>query len=261
MLHTRQLMGHITSPSSQSYIAGPPPEKEIDKQKLTVNFPDGDADHDEHCQPDIFNASSVADIKATLSFLHNHEASVTARLDALVASQRDFSHELRRLDLLRAHLGSQAGTARAVSHGMLSDAAATAHRISSAVKRLDLEQSRVKATLDVVEQVIELKACVLGVVGSMDAPQDWEMAASYMHRASKIPAEIVQGAFAADIVPTAEVPDPPSVTLEHAAESLCGLFLREFDRAVKDNDGARITRFFIPRFGLPLHSGLPSRRP
>jgi hypothetical protein len=46
------------------------------------------------------------------------------------------------------------------------------------------------------------------------------------------------------MVPTAEVPDPPSVTLDSAAESLCGLFLREFDKAVKENDGAKITRFF-----------------
>ncbi|PGH19042.1 hypothetical protein AJ79_00076 [Helicocarpus griseus UAMH5409] len=192
----------------------------------------------------IYNARTVADIKATLSHLHDREASVTARLDALVASQKDFSRELGRLDLLRAHLGSQASTTRAISHGMLADAASTADRISSAVRRLDLEQSRVKATLEVVEQVVELKACVLGVAGSMGASQDWEMAASYMNRASKIPSEVVNGAFAAEIVPTTEVPDPPSVTLENAAESLCGLFLREFDRAVKDNDDAKITRFF-----------------
>lgn len=195
-------------------------------------------------EPDIFNASSVADIKATLSHLHDREAAVTTRLDALIASQKDLSRELGRLDLLRAHLGSQASSTRAISHGMLSEAAGTAHRISSAVKKLDLEQSRVKATLEVVEEVVELKACVLGVAGSMGASQDWETAASYMNRAAKIPSDVVNGNFAAEIVPTAEVPDPPSVTLENAAESLCGLFLREFERAVKENDGAKITRFF-----------------
>ncbi|KAF9884713.1 hypothetical protein FE257_001342 [Aspergillus nanangensis] len=194
--------------------------------------------------PDIFNASSVAEIKATLSHLHDQEASVTARLDALVASQKDFSRELGRLDLLRAHLGSQSTTTRSISHGMLSDAAATADRISSAVRRLDLEQSQVKATLEMVEQVAELKACVLGVAGSMGAPQDWETAASYLNRASKIPPEVIHGGFAAEMVPTAEVPDPPNVTLDNAAESLCGLFLREFDKAVKETNGAKITRFF-----------------
>jgi hypothetical protein len=42
----------------------------------------------------------------------------------------------------------------------------------------------------------------------------------------------------------AEVPDPPSVTLEAAAESLCGLFLREFEKAAKDGNGTKVTRFF-----------------
>ncbi|KAF7524331.1 hypothetical protein PCG10_005815 [Penicillium crustosum] len=195
-------------------------------------------------QPDIFNASSVAEIKATLSHLHTQEASVTARLDALVTSQKDLSRELGRLDLMRANIGTHASTTRSISHGMLSEAAGTADRISSAVRRLDLEQARVKATLEVVEQVAELKACALGVAGSMGAPQDWENAASYLHRAAQIPASVVNGAFAAEMVPTAEVPDPPSVTLDNAAESLCGLFLREFEKAVKENDGAKITRFF-----------------
>ncbi|OJD23643.1 hypothetical protein ACJ73_05003 [Blastomyces percursus] len=215
------------------------------REKRQTNGQDNSTHNPDPGNPtDIYNARTIADIKATLSHLHDREAAVTARLDALITSQKDFSRELGRLDLLRAHLGSQATAARAISHGMLADAASTADRISSAVKRLDLQQSRVKATLDVVEQVAELKACVLGVAGSMGASQDWEMAASYMNRASKIPEEVIHGDFAAEIVPTAEVPDPPSVTLETAAESLCGLFLREFERAVKANDDAKITRFF-----------------
>jgi hypothetical protein len=78
----------------------------------------------------------------------------------------------------------------------------------------------------------------------MGAPQDWETAAGYLHRASKIPEDVICGSFAEEIVPTAEVPDPPRVTLDAAAESLCGLFLREFEKATKEGDGARVTRFF-----------------
>ncbi|KAH7058818.1 COG4 transport protein-domain-containing protein [Macrophomina phaseolina] len=193
---------------------------------------------------DIYRAASVAEIQATLAHLNQQEAHVTARLNDLIASQEDLSRELGRLDLLRAHLGTQVVNTRAISNGMLSDAAATANRISSAVKRLDNEQSNVKATLEVVEQVAELKACVLGVHGSMGAPQDWETAASYLNRASKIPPDVVNGSFAEEIVPTAEVPDPPRVTLENAAESLCGLFLREFEKAAKEGDGTAVTRFF-----------------
>lgn len=193
---------------------------------------------------DVFSAKSVAEIKATLVELQQKEASVTEKLDKLVSSQKELQRELSRLDLFRANLSTQAAKTRAISNGMLSDASSTANRISASVKRLDLEQSRVKETLTVVEQVRELKACVLGVSGSMGAPQDWETAASYLSRASKIPPEVVNGKFAARVVPTAEVPDAPNVTLENASESLCGLFQREFDKAVVDNDGARITRFF-----------------
>jgi hypothetical protein len=127
---------------------------------------------------------------------------------------------------------------------MLDSAASTASHLSSKVKELDLEKKRVEETLGVVEQVAELKACVQGVVGSMGAPQDWEAAAGYIARANKIPKHIIEGKFAARIVPSVEVPDAPGVTIETAKESLCGLFLREFEKAAEEGDGSKVTRFF-----------------
>ena len=194
--------------------------------------------------PNMCEVSSVTEIQATLNKLKQYDTAVTTRLNDLISSQKALSRELGKLDLMRANLGSQAVATRSISNNMLSDAASTANRISSAVQRLDLEQARVKATLEVVEQVAELKSCVLGVTGSMGAPQDWETAASYLNRASRIPKKIVCGSFAEEIVPSAEVPDPPNVTLDHAAESLCGLFLREFEKAAQEANGAKVTRFF-----------------
>ncbi|KAI2623587.1 COG4-domain-containing protein [Hypomontagnella submonticulosa] len=192
----------------------------------------------------IHDASNLSDVRAALAALHVRETSVTNRLNALLSSQADLSRELGRLDLLRANLGSQVIATRSISNGMLSSAADTAGRLSSRVKDLDLEKDRVQQTLKVVEQVAELKACVHGVVGSMGAPQDWEAAAGYISRASKVPEPIIRGGFAASMVPSVEVPDAPWVTLENAKESLCGLFLREFEKAAKEGDGAKITRFF-----------------
>jgi hypothetical protein len=239
--------GHATTRAPNRPIAPLPPPAaaarvvDIDACVPSMTVANGDL---EPASSDVFAATSVAEIHAALQQLHHHEATVTRRLNTLIASQKDLSRELGRLDLLRAHLGTQAVNTRAISNGMLSDAAATANRISGAVKRLDREQTNVKATLDVVEQVAELKACVLGVHGSMGAPQDWETAAGYLSRASKIPDEVVNGSFAEEIVPTAEVPDPPRVTLDAAAASLCGLFLREFEKAAKEGDGSKVTRFF-----------------
>lgn len=222
-------------------------------------------------RPDVYTAGSVDDIRNGLAELSQREAAVTARLGTLLQTQKDVSRQLGRLDLARAQLGSQVVATRNISNGMLSSAASTAHRVSGAVKKLDREQAAVKATLEVVEQVAELKACVLGVHGSMGAPQDWETAANYLYRASKIPDAVIDGAFAEETVPTADVPDPPRHTLNAAAESLCGLFLREFEKAAKEADGARVTRFFklfpligrsdvgLDAYGRYVCSGIASR--
>ena len=192
----------------------------------------------------IYEASSLAAIRASLATLHTHDTAVSSRLQSLIASQADLSRELGRLDLLRAHLGTQVVNTRDISNDMLDSAANTASHLSSKVKELDLEKKRVEETLGVVEQVAELKACIQGVVGSMGAPQDWEAAAGYIARSAKVPKSIVEGKFAATIVPSVEVPDAPGITIENAKASLCGLFLREFEKAAGDGDNGKITRFF-----------------
>ncbi|KAK4147908.1 COG4 transport protein-domain-containing protein [Dichotomopilus funicola] len=189
-------------------------------------------------------ATTASDIRTALAALHARESSLTANLDTLVDNHANLGRSLSRLDNLRAGLGAQVIAARGVSNNMLASAADTAARLSGRVRALDLEKQRVEDTLHVVEQVAELKACVAGVVGSMGAPQDWEAAAGYINRAARVPDEIVRGGFAAAVVPTVEVPDPPWVTLEQARESLCSLFLRGFKKAAEDGDAAKVTRFF-----------------
>ena len=181
------------------------------------------------------------------------EASLIAKLDNFAKSHGNVLSEPTRIELLRAQVGSHTVLARSLSNSLLSNASSTASKISGAVKRLGVEQTRVQSTLEVVEQVAELKACVLGVTGSMGAPQDWETAAGYLNRAFKIPGEIVDGSFAEKVVPTGEVPDAPRATLEHAAESLRELFLREFKKAAQEGDGGKVTRVFklFPLIGKP----------
>lgn len=192
----------------------------------------------------VREATNPADVRAALAGLHARESALVRRLQSSLAAQADLGRDLGRLDSLRAGLGTQAIAARSISNNMLANAAHTAGRLSGRVRELDLEKQRVGETLRVVEQVADLKACVGGVVWSMGAPQDWEAAAGHIARASRIPEEIIRGGFAAATVPTVEIPDAPWVTLEDARESLCGLFLREFEKAAKEGDGAKVTRFF-----------------
>lgn len=192
----------------------------------------------------VRDASTPAEVRAALASLHAREADLVRRLQTSLAAQTDLGRDLGRLDNLRAGLGAQVISARSISNNMLANAAHTAGRLSGRVRELDLEKQRVEETLRVVELVAELKACVGGVVWSMGAPQDWEAAAGYVARASRVPEEIIRGGFAAAMVPTVEIPDAPWITLENARESLCGLFLREFEKAAKEGDGTKVTRFF-----------------
>ncbi|AEO70093.1 91274cea-5b74-4060-9662-5fb131e5cfd3 [Thermothielavioides terrestris] len=201
-------------------------------------------DDDNSPSAPLHRATSPAEVRAALSALHAREASLTAHLSTLLTGHASLTRSLSRLDNLRAGLGAQVISARSISSNMLASAADTAARLSGRVRALDLEKQRVEDTLRVVEQVAELKACVAGVVGSMGAPQDWEAAAGYISRAAKVPDDIVRGGFAAAVVPTVEVPDPPWVTLEQARESLCALFMREFKKAAAEGDAAKVTRFF-----------------
>ncbi|RWA14493.1 hypothetical protein EKO27_g574 [Xylaria grammica] len=191
----------------------------------------------------IRDAASLTDVRASLAALHARESAVTSSLEALLASQAELSRDLGRLDDLHNRLVSQAIAFRGLNDALASSAD-TAAQLSDGVNNLDLEKHNVQQTLHVVDQVTELKACVHGAVGSMGAPQDWEMAATYMARASKIPSTLIRSKFAEDMVPSIEVPNTPWITLGNAREGLCQLFLREFDEAAKEGDSVRVTRVF-----------------
>ncbi|TPX17660.1 uncharacterized protein E0L32_012039 [Thyridium curvatum] len=201
---------------------------------------------------EIRDVSTREEVEAALQRLHNHEASLTRRLETVRSSLAELDCHLGKLDSLRANLGSLVIATRTIANATLSNAASTVAKFSSRIDRLDLEERRVDETLEVVELVAELKACVHGVVGSMGAPQDWDSAARYLSRTAKIPEEIIRGGFSAAVVPSTEVPDPPWDTLQEAKHSLCRLFVREFQRAVRDGDEAKVTRYFklFPLIGM-----------
>jgi conserved oligomeric Golgi complex subunit 4 len=74
--------------------------------------------------------------------------------------------------------------------------------------------------------------------------QDWDEAATFLHQSSLLDPSIVNGPLALSAVPTAEIPDPPTVYLSQVSDVLFKLFLREFDAAARVKDEERITRFF-----------------
>ncbi|KAK2673715.1 Conserved oligomeric Golgi complex, subunit 4 [Fusarium oxysporum f. sp. vasinfectum] len=168
---------------------------------------------------DLMAVSSEAELRDVLDLLHEREGALIDKLDAPMKDSRDFRRGLGGLDSLHGDLDMQLIAARSIHRAMLSTAGGTAERLSTMIRALDMEKRRVEATLIVIEQVMELKACIAGLIGSMGAPQDWEAAANYLSLASNIPEDTTR-------------------------KSLCGLFLREFNAATEQGDGEEVARFF-----------------
>lgn len=192
---------------------------------------------------DISECGTYEDLVRSMSQIQLDSQELTSRLKALHETQASpLSYSLQRLDILGAGLsGPQKGARDLIK--MLSDASFVASRISQKVRQLDREQSRVQQSLEYVIQTQELKASIIGIYDATQV-RDWESVAQHIHRASKLPTELVTGKFAEVMVPTEENPESPSIALRIATESFGGLFLREFESAAKAKDVEKITRFF-----------------
>jgi hypothetical protein len=191
----------------------------------------------------------AAEIYAQLADLTQQEDALSARFDSLLASCANLARNFHKLGVLQAQAQSMQ-TASSSLLATLETTAATSERISNNVRNLDAEQARVKETLKYVEEVKELKTCVHGVNQSMEA-QEWEAAAELIYRASLVPKQIVDGQFAAMMVPSAEAPLSPAATIQQASDQLFHFFTRQFMQATSSRDTREITRFFklFPQIG------------
>src|ERR1700721_911234 len=104
---------------------------------------------------DVDTAVSVEDVEKLLDKLLLEEAQVDAKLDDLL----DPNHQpdLTSLSTLQASLQIEEQVSQL--NKRIGPAAETASGLSERVKKLDIEQARVKECLKYVEDVQELKVC------------------------------------------------------------------------------------------------------
>lgn len=84
-------------------------------------------------------------------------------------------------------------------HEVVTERAAVAERISSKVRILDLEQSRVKECIDRVQAITELKDALINVFQAIEKA-DWEAATRHIQRANGINPEMIRSQFAEAVV-------------------------------------------------------------
>ncbi|CED83209.1 Golgi transport complex COD1 protein [Phaffia rhodozyma] len=199
-----------------------------------------------------------------LATLQTLESTLSQDLHALLSDRTtiDSAHTnikklLPRIEQVEAEVGSdehgdgtsrggQLGRSAEKKEGLLKRIGVVneiAERVGGKVRGLDLELKRVREAVDRLNEVMELKTS-LEILRTSIASQDWETAARSCRRAMDVPQEIMEGGFAARVVPTSEYPSLPSQSLHDLRSQLLHIFSRQFGIAAASRDEVATSRFF-----------------
>ncbi|TPX72736.1 hypothetical protein SpCBS45565_g00171 [Spizellomyces sp. 'palustris'] len=196
----------------------------------------------------------INDIQTQLRFLLEEEAEVDLTLDNLMKGRADLENHLKALDSIRSEIGSLRSDATSLLT-VLSETSTLAERISGKVRQLDLEQSRVKDTMGLVEDIQELKKCAGGVEEALNSG-DYELAGHYICRYLSYDPTVVEKIFSGDAADnlyfsgTTSFDDAiqpgktPLEVLKSAQQSLKDKAMDEFDNAVQAGNEENILRYF-----------------
>ncbi|RKO91852.1 COG4 transport protein-domain-containing protein [Blyttiomyces helicus] len=214
---------------------------------------------------DLQNLTEVEAVQMQLRLLNDEETRVDLELDTVMRNQLELERTLDTLEILRPQVGVLKNDASALLQ-VISNTSTLAERISDKVRKLDFEQSRVKATIKVVEDIQDLKNCASGVQSALKS-KDYEQAGRNLRRFLRFDPSTIDKIFSGDdaynaYLPSSEAgPDSrpasstasPVAVLKAAQQTLANVVTDEFDRAVATSNEEGIVRFFkiFPMFGQP----------
>ncbi|KAG9127403.1 hypothetical protein FRC07_014213 [Ceratobasidium sp. 392] len=196
-------------------------------------------------------ATRIEDVLGALSAVEAEESELSHSLAAIVADRERTRNTLVRLESLVPALDGLVRRGEGLGTNV-AKTAATAERVGAGVRNLERLMGRVKAAAERVAQVSDAKASLAALYAAIDQ-RDWETAARHCARAMAVPKEVMDGPFAQVAIPSSDLPNLPSQTLEEARTSLLAVFRKEFDAAAIARDPVAISRFFklFPAINCP----------
>ncbi|KAG0655450.1 hypothetical protein C6P46_000992, partial [Rhodotorula mucilaginosa] len=204
--------------------------------------PHADDDNAKSTALDPAALATRQDIEQNLAMLSAKESDLDEQLANLIQSRGRLTSQLRALENLRQVVRGISDEAGHMANEV-AVVAETADRVGAKVRGLDEEQSRVKECIDMVQAVQDLKSAIASLDAAMQK-QDWESATRSMQRAMAIDADVISSGFAEAVVPTADLPSTPAVTLSQLRASLLETFVSSFRTAAAANDTNNINRYF-----------------
>jgi hypothetical protein len=182
--------------------------------------------------------TNVSQLHKFINLVETTEDQVRNDLDDFIDSRRHIQ-ESKKLELERTELSTSLTDSSSLVQ-LLANSGLLASKITSRVRFLDAERSRVKETVEYVSKVKSLRRNVLTANSAVEI-RDWESAAKAIHEIGQLP---TTGEFINSVVPSTDVPENPDVVLAKWIEGLTDVFKSEFDKAAESKDVENLTKFF-----------------
>ncbi|WAQ92854.1 hypothetical protein PtA15_17A336 [Puccinia triticina] len=198
--------------------------------------------HPVYSREHLARLDSHLELISALTHLESVECQVDQSLSKLLSSSDRIDSALNTIGEIEPIVQDLSEDAAAL-HEVVIERAEVAERLSSKVRVLDLEQSRVKDCIDRVQSAAELKDAFNQLFQAIEYA-DWEAATRHVQRANAIDRAFLTSQFVEAVVPTANIPEPPAIALENLIIQLTETFLKSFNAAAQVKDEAATTRFF-----------------
>lgn len=189
-------------------------------------------------------ASSINELKALVGQIDRETNGIDKQMRqfAEIASKKH-SNELSSVDLSRARLSSAIENSSELSR-VFASATDLGTSLTSKIKSLDQEIGNVNITLRFVSDIQTLKSNINEIDYSI-AKKNWPQAARCIHTINhELDRGLVEGSFASAVIPSADIPDLPSESIEKWTALLKATFVDLFNDAAKRREVKEITSYF-----------------
>ncbi|KAJ9474790.1 Conserved oligomeric Golgi complex subunit 4 [Pseudozyma hubeiensis] len=199
---------------------------------------------------DISKLTSRSSVAQALSDLSNYSATLDDELVSLFEESEPVVADARRSISGLAPQVQLIQEEADVLDKRLQSSASVAKRISERVRLLDEERKRIALATEWAVRVAELKSS-LSLLASAVEHRDWDMATMHCRRALAIDPAIRASQFAAAVVPSTNLPEPPETTLLELRKTMLTAFTDAFIRSTQNKDEKEASRFFklFPQVG------------
>lgn len=189
-------------------------------------------------------ATSTGDLTKLVDQINENSHALDSELSRFVAlAAKKHTQQISAVELSRAKLSGAIANSSDLTT-VFTSANDLGHSLTSKIKALDQEIGNVNSTLEFVTDVQTLKNTINQIQYAIDK-HNWESAAQGIHTIRhKLLPNLVDGKFASVVIPSSDIPELPTPTIDRWIEELKDQFQQLFNDAAKRRSVPEISKYF-----------------